>query len=150
MKNLRRIIFPLAFILTFVGCNHKYEARNKYQNIKNLTKIVWDADTLDKDNYNKSLYEKFLPSSILNSDDKICSDGKTKFVTSQDLENKYLDLKNKRVEHYNNFLETKNKDEALKAIAYSQYLGIKFPGNDGSELEKSAEFIEDITIKLKN
>lgn len=150
MKKLREILLPLAFTLAIAGCNYKYEARNRYQNIKDLTKIVWGSDTLDKNNSNKSIYEKFLPDSILYSNEEMDSTGKTKFVTAQELEMKYLNLKNARLKHYNNFLKTKNKDEALKAIAYSQYLAITFPGNDGNELEQSAEFIEDITNKLNN
>ncbi len=149
MKKLGKILFPLMITLAVAGCNHKYSVKNDYQEIKNLTKIVWDADTLDENNSNKSVYENFLPDSILNSQEKLDSSGKQKFVTAQELEIEYLDLKNQRLQHYNNFLENNNRDEGLKAIAYSQYLAIKFPGENAEELKKSTEFIRDITSKLE-
>jgi hypothetical protein len=150
MKKLSKILFPLMITLAVAGCNNKNSPKDNYQNIKDLTKTIWDADTLIKKDSSESIYEKFLPDSILNSKVELDSFGKRKFVTSNELEMEYLDLKNQRLKHYNNFLENKDKNEALKSIAYSQYLAIRFAGNSGKELKESTEFIKDITKKLED
>lgn len=140
MKKWMKPTTYLAIALALGNCAKHSESPKKlsYNEIQNLCKIVWNADTLIK-NPNKPLYEMILPDSTFQKN----------LENLEDIENEYLDLKIERLKHYNNFKKTKTSDEGLKTIAYSQYLASRFPGTDGSELEKSAMVIDEISKELK-
>lgn len=149
MKKLMKKIVYLGAALALSNCaNPNYSdnaVNNVYKETKNLTNIVWDADTLIK-NTDKSIYETILADSVINKE--MGNPGDYRRI-QRAIEMETLDLRLKRAQCYNKFLETRTKEDALNTIAYSQYIAARFPGNDENQLEVSARVIDDVSKRLR-
>jgi len=158
MKPAACMGFALCLINSARTDNSQYQAfRNNDRRFNELFRIIWNADTLKKisvdPNYsneinsNKSLYELMLPHSILHTNTERPDTLKIWFP--EEIESEMLGLQNSAWKEYDKYTGPKTNEYALKAIAYLQYQAIKYPGTDGSELERAVRMINSISKELR-
>jgi hypothetical protein len=155
MKSWIKPVVYLGVALCLMNVTRDDSSKNQiYRNsnirYKESIKKLWDADTLVKDSNkdtHKSLYELMLPDSVLHKNSEGLDSMKLQLPLES--ENEMLDLRIAAAQEYDKFFYTKNREYALKAIAYLQYAAIRFPGDDGSGLERSARLIDGISKELR-
>ena len=140
MNKLSKLVLIPFFALSMTQCNHNSVKESIEINRPDYS-ILWSPNQFSL-NCSKNLYEALLPDSLLNKQQHYEAGPHQR---EADFEHEMFDLQKKMRKYKNEFYKTSNREDALMAMAYAQYLGTKY----GSKLDYASGHIKEITDMLE-